>query len=356
MRLRSVVQEALRDINAGVAAVPLLAIIVASALLGGLLIDLLTIGQLIQRAEKFQMSGGSVMTVQAPGRIDPVACESLNQVAGVRAAGALPASREHLTPALLPRSRVDAYDVTASIPTLLRSSGMSAGIHISAGVASAVGARTGSETQFVGHGRAQVAGIYPWVETDGRRAGFGHTAMIPVSVTDPFDECWIDAWPTSPDTRMLLQLTTIPGDRREPPLFGQLNTTMGARFDGAADFWERPTRWVPAASSILLFALGSFTIWRRRLEITSDLHAGVTKADMCLKQIIEATAWIVVGAALTAPIIVVFIGAFPHHDRPSLLLLSGASLLSGTAAALCGCLVALGLIRQNRFLAYFKNR
>lgn len=356
MRLRIVCREAWRDTVTGVARLPVLSALFAAVLIGGLLLDLLAVGGLIHRAERFQAAGASVLTVYAPGGIDGEVCESLNRLPGVRAAGALRDTGTELQPELLPLSRVAAYEVTRSFPEVVRSDGSGAGIHLSSDVAQAFRPHSRGRHLVLrkpagpGWGR-----VYPWDDTDGRRGGYGYAALIPADAESPFDECWADLWPVSQSTRELLLLAVTPG-AGDPPQIGQLNTTLGTQFDGAAEFRGRPTRWLPLGMALGSFVLGFGAVRRRRLEIASDLHAGLSREDLYLKHVLESAAWAVIGVSLTVPVTVVLIGDLPAQDRGALAGLVTGAMLIGLAAVQCGTATGVALIRQRHFFAYFQQR
>jgi len=356
MRFSVLCREAWRDIVSGVARLPLLGALSAVVLLGGLGLDLFAVGMLIQRAEQFQAAGAAVITVYAPARIDGEACESLNRLPDVRASGALRETGRELTPELLPLSRVSVYETTRSFPGVVRSDGTGPGMHLSRDLAQTFDLTTGEEISFAGYLLAPVAGVYAWDDTDGRRGGYGYAALIPVDTGAPFDECWVDLWPVSRDSRELLLLAAIPGGAGEPPQLGQLNTTLGTQFDAVGEFRGRPTRWVPLGVALCLFGLGFGAVRRRRLEIVSDLHAGLHRDDMYFKHLLVSGAWALTGACLSAPVVAVVIGALPAQDRAAMAGLAGSCGLLGVAAVQCGTAAALALIRQRHFFAYFQQR
>ena len=348
--------EAWRDIVGGVAGVVLFGLLLAATLLGAVGMDLATVGALVDRAQQFQAAGASVMTIQSPGHIDGAACESLNQVAGVRAAGALRPAVGDLTLDKLPQAGIAGFEVTASLPSVLRSEGAEPGVHMSSAVGESLGVGVGRSVSFRGLVPGLVAGLFPWEETDGRRGGLGYSVLIPVDADAPFDECWADVWPVSPNTRELLLLTAMPAAGQEPPTLGQLNTTLGTGFDGAASFSQRPTRWLPLVVAGVAFGLGFVATWWRRLEIASDLHAGVTRADVSLKHLVETAACGLVGAALPVAAVVVMAAGLPPSDRVVAAGVAGSDVAAGIGAMLAGTLVVLALIRERHFAQYFRTR
>ncbi|MFT3889540.1 MAG: hypothetical protein QM713_15455 [Arachnia sp.] len=357
MRIESIVREAWRDIESGAVRLPALGLILAIVFCGGVGVDVLVIRSLVDSASRFQQIGGSVFIIQAPRRIHGPACESLNGVAGVRAAGAIRALEEDLNPRLLPDSSLLVYEMTDSMPSVLRAPTRGPGLYVSESVAEVLSLDAGARIAFNDGVESVIAGVFPWDESDGRRPGFGSTALVPGRSDEPFDECWVDIWPTTSSVRDLQLLTVTAGDHEDPPQTSQLNTSMGAEFDGFRQFVERPTRWAPVGASVFALALGYLVTFRRRLEIASDLHAGATRSDVALKHMLELAAVGVTGAALAAVGLLFFATFFRFGGGSgAVVAVWGWGSLALSCAPVVGCAASLLRIRERDLFRFFQRR
>lgn len=331
----------------------MLAIVIA----GLTFLDLHTITTLNTEAHQFRNSMASVTVLQAPGRIDGAACEALNQLPGSHAA-ALRTAAQPLTAAHLPGTTMQTYEATPSIGEVLRATmGVPGGIYLSRAVADQLGLGASSAIDLTA-AQIPVTGIFDWDERDGRPPGYGYSLFVPTTAQRPFDECWLDTWPIDPQARARLNFTLLAatGDDQMPTKTYQLNTAHGVTLNGPELFRERPTRYVPVLIAVLSFALGFLAVRRRKLEVASDLHAGVPKADLALKHLLETASWAIVAVIVTIPVTTGSISANNPTDSPRLLALIGVYLATGLATPLLGTTAAVSLIREGHLNKYFKAR
>ncbi len=177
-------------------------------------------------------------------------------------------------------------------------------------------------------GEAKVSGVYANPD-DGRRPGLGYAALVVTPDNEPFDECWLDAWPQRPELAQLLLTTVIPNNDApdELPTIGQFNTTLGAEFDGAARFEQRLTRFAPALSAILAASIAVLAIRLRRIELASARHSGVRGRDLLAITLLESAAWIVPILILSAATAACFAWQAAPGDRAA-----GIALAAGCAS------------------------
>lgn len=405
MRIDALVREIVADVRSGTARLALLATVVGALGAGLCALDVLTVRGLLHDAATYRESGAAVLTLAAPGGIDGERCRALAQTDGVTASAALRAREQPLIAAALPDAPLPAYDVTGDIARLLgggvggRAESLGAGTPgavagvgphgASGGAADAIGAAvpsdvadellgrlgpsapaqpnadraTGAPSNPLGsiataEGPLLVGSVYAY-PADGRRPGFGWAALIPaVDTSAPFDECWISAWPQSDDTRSLLLTALRPGADAgdDRPELGQLNASLGLRFDGAERFSARLTAWAPLTATILAALLAGTAVWTRRLQIASDLHAGVRRRDVIVILLVETLAWAAAGALLTLGAAALL--AAPIGGRDGLALIAGAvpTVLGMPVGALVGAAVVAASIRERHLFRYFKDR
>lgn len=357
MRMTAIVREAWLNIRTGTARTAVLAAAAAIAVLTPLLADQLVVRQLTAEAERFQTSGASVLTLTALGRIDGVACEALGRLPGVRAAGAVRAEPQPLVAAGLPSAPIPSFSVTPGFAGVLRVKGWGgSGVVLSDQAADTLGIGPGGRLQS-GAGAVAVDGVYAYPD-DGRRGGFGYAALIPTIASEPFDECWVDAWPQNDRLPALLLTAVRPsGDSdADHPAIGQLNATLGSEYDGAALFDRRVTVFVAPLAAALSFAVGFAAVRARRLEFASALHAGVPRRALLAIGLLESLSWMVpvqsVGFAVTA----YFVATTAPSDGASALLLGLRVCLPAAAAAALGVAAGIALTLERHLVAYFKDR
>lgn len=357
MRLRSVADEAWRNVASGTTHTLRYALVL-TVVAGALVVaDLVSVTAVLSGARTWQQSGASTLTLAAEGRIDAAGCEALADLPGVRAAGALAAS-DGVVAAALPRSSVPTivvspgalalFDVTADV--------LGPGVLLSDQAASALGLSTGG-TLSTTSGSAPVRGTYTYPD-DGRRPGYSYAALVPSAAQRPFDECWVDAFPAPQELSGLLRTVLLPSGDQEvrPPVLSQLNTTLGTQFDGRTRYDERPTRHAPVAAALAGLALGCAAIRARRLELASALHSGVARADQLTQLLGEASTWIAAAWVLALPVPTALVLAAPGDGAAAIAGIALQVMTAASVGVLAGVAVAAALTRERHLFVYFKNR
>lgn len=358
MRASGILREAWRNIVTGTARTGLFAALLTVLSAGLVTADLLSVRSITTAAEDYQAAGASVVTIAAVGRIDGTACAALARVPGVRSAGAVRTSDSSITAAALPSSTIPVTEATQGFPDLLNADlAPGAGVVLSDQAADALGLTVG-DALLTTSDETRVVGVYEY-PTDGRRAGYGYTAVVPVPVPDDeiFDECWVDVWPASARTRTLLQTTLLAGsDEDRSPVVSQLNTTLGASFDGNARYADRVTRHAAPLALALGAGLGCLAVRSRRIQLASALHAGVRKSDLGAVLALEITSWVAPAAIITASVGAVFAATGGTSDASSVIVLASRIGLAAVAAPYLGAAAALLLTREQHLFRYFKDR
>ncbi|MDO5068359.1 MAG: hypothetical protein Q4D96_13865 [Propionibacteriaceae bacterium] len=358
MRWAGLWREIARNITSGTTGVLLFGVL-AVTLLGGIaLSDLTMIRNLSQEAEQYRSSGAAVLILRSPGGVDGAACDALGRLPGV-SAGALREAPERLVPAALPAAGLATHETTPGLPDLLGAAGRDVGgVWLPESTAESLGVGAGGPLVFT-TGTATVAGTYPWDEKDGRRPGYGYAVLVPGPAAGAFDECWATAWPAMPGLEALMRLSLSEGhDEEEPAAVErlQLNSTLGTRFDGPERFTARPTSLAPIWLGAAAVGLGFVAVRRRKLELASELHAGISRVDVAVKVLVETAAWGLPAALLIVTATSLVAGSAPVLDRAALLThgaLFGVIALLGT---MLGASLALLVTREAHLNRYFKTR
>ena len=356
MRFRAILREAGRDIASGTARSVHFALLLSIATVGLLAADLSTVQGITRSAAEFRESGASVLTISAPGRVDGAACEALEHLPTVRAAGAMRVSEDGFVSAALPSSAIPLAEVSERFLDVVRSDTVAApGVIVSEQVAEAL--TVGQGDDLVGsNGSVPIRGVYSYPD-DGRRPGLGYAVLSPVTSERAFDECWVDSWPMADEIPALMQTALLPADGADDkPTVSQLNTRLGRGFDGAARFDERITRYALPALIGIAATIGYLSVRLRRVELASDLHAGARKRDLAAIQGIEIAAWTSAAILFAATAAALFARLGSPEDESSIYVLSLRLITAAALSPFLGGAVALAVTKERHLFRYFKDR
>jgi hypothetical protein len=198
--------------------------------------------------------------------------------------------------------------------------------------------------------------------SDGRIPGYGYSVLVPTDSRTPFDECWVEGWPVSDQLIGLLSTTLRPGalassdSPTQGPQLLQLNSSLGAHFDGAALYRDRITRFAPEITALAAATLAFVAVIRRRLELAAARHSGVTATAQALQMGIESLIWASAAALLTASALVV-VAIIAGDGTPLPFWPSIARVIAVTVpGAFLGTLGAALTIRERHLFSYFRSR
>jgi hypothetical protein len=363
MRLDTLLGEAYRDVRSGTARAALFAVILGLVLSGGAVLAAWDQIRALDSAAAYRASGASVTVLRAPGRIDGSACDAFTALTGVRASGAIRSDPNDLVASTLPDSPIPAKDVTPGFATVIgASSPFSAGILLADQVARSLAAQVDDDL-VTPSGTAPIAGVFEFPD-DGRQGDLGFSALIPQVRDDrePYDECWVDTWPQNPEVTVLTRTAILPSagvaDREddERPTVAQLNGRLGSRFAGADGLATGSSRFASGGTATAGFALGIVSIRRRRLELASALHAGISRSAQTLGHLVQTLVWTAAGVLLSMPVL----AALVRHSGPSASrVLADTALqpvLAGALAVLAGAGITVLLTKERHLFRHFKER
>jgi hypothetical protein len=356
VRVDAIVREAGRNVTSGTTRAVTLVLVLSALGLAAVTADITAVAALQREAREFQASGGSILTVTAPGHVDGLRCERLAEVPGVRAAGALatPAGA-HVTAVALPGAPLPLGHATVGLLAVLRATTDGGpGLILSGEASDALGGAAGSTLRTT-DGTTRVSGVYEYPR-DGRRDGYGYMALDVVRATGTFDACWVDAWPQIPSMRSLLLTTVRAGaaTSETPPEVAPLNLSNGVEFDGSARYGARVTRWAGAALGVLAAVIAFVALRARRVELSSALHDRMSRVDLWAITFTEALAWVLPPVIVTASVGVAYFSA--QGESLVGILLGGRAALPIAAGAVVGVSVALATTRERDLFRYAKDR
>jgi hypothetical protein len=359
MRLTAVISEVWRNLRSRTTR-PFILMIALTSLLGGLSIaDLISVTSISEDADAYRMSGGSTVIYSALGRIDGTACDALDDIPGVHAAGALRSASAPLTPLLLPDNPIPTFEVSPHFGSFaaLSISRRTPGALISDQVEEALDVER-SGILNTAQGDVQVGSVYTYTE-DGRRPGLGYAVLLPTDARAAFDECWIEIWPESEQLNSILRTTLIPGHDSPgtvPPEVAQLNSSLGHSFAGGDRFSDRITQYGAIVAAVLGLCLGFAGVRIRRLELASARHAGVRLGSQTVQIMLETTVWVLLGTLGAVFAVGVAAWIIAELSLKEVVLLVAPPMIAGVFAVLSGALVAVVVTREKELFRYFKDR
>lgn len=358
MRVSAIFREAKQDVLTGTAHCLSFAFILILVTLCFGMADMIQIVFLVKAANAYQAAGASVSILSAPGQINGTACDSLGQLPGVKSSGAVREESKRITLTVLRAAPIPVFAVTAGFTEVLDvgSYGEGAGVYLSDQVHQMLGTNPllRAETD---EGPIDIAGTYVY-PNDGRIAGYGYAALIPTIDKEPYDECWVDIWPQSEETQALMYTAVLAetSNAEAPIVMGQLNTTLGKKFDAEPRYNNRITRFAPAITGVVGLGIGYMYVRRRRLEIASNIHAGVRRIDQLFILNLEVMAWLL-PALLTSQAILMLCGiAVGVPDIEGVLVVVNRNLYASGAGVVIGVCAAWLNTKEKHLFRYFKSR
>lgn len=354
MRVPAVLTEAWLNIASGTTRATLLAIIAGLVLAGLATADIRTIVGLSNDATLFRDSGASIYLVTAAGKIDGARCEALGTIPGVEGAGATRQSATEVQFLTAPRAGITTVDATVGLARVLGiDERQPAGIWLSVDASATLGASTGTVLPTSG-GTVPVAATYGYGQDASVRT-LAHAAVTPVPPAGAFDACWVKMWPYSETTQNLITSAFV-GGLGDDMKSSQLNSKLGATFDGPDLFAGRATALVPFVAVGFGLVLGFVSLRLRRLEIAGALHARVPKRALLAQTMLE-TAVVAVVAIIVALPLTYFAAAYDNPEPLWSAWASGLRILAvGAISLILGGLVSALLTSEKRLFRYFKDR
>lgn len=349
--------EAGRNLSTGTTRAALFAVVLALAAFALAIADARSVLSLERQAQDFHSAGGATYVLHAESSVSGAACDSLNQIEGIEASGALRTVSDRLTFAAAPNSPVPVAHVTARFSELLDSSTtrpQASGLLLSSEVADAMLASNATSLQTTAMEEAQVAGVFVWPR-DGPLQSLSYVALSPVVASGVFDECWVTVWPPSEETADLITSALLPGASAGSASVSQVNASLGQEFDGPGLFALRDTRWTPWLGVAVGVLAGYMSVRLRRLELASARHCGVTPTTALAQAMVETSIWAAAAFCLAAGPLALVI-AQESSGVHEVVLISVRPILTASLGAVCGAAAATLTIKKSHLLRYFKDR
>lgn len=367
MKSSALRREIWRDISTGTAWSVIFTLIASVLLTGLAAADVLLVSRINAQAEHYRSSMASIMVMEAKGKINAHACLALSRQPGVHAVVAVRSPEKQVSADALPSSSIRTYESTPGVERILRIpvteragtdiAPEQVGAYVSQSVAETLALSPGERFSLGGQ-QTMTMGIFPWDEADGRRPGFAYSLFLPVPPRGSFDECWVETWPMNPALDSMIRGSVEAGENLphlSPKLY-PFNSSLGATFDGNGLFHDRLSAYAPWLVAVLGVLIGAASVWRRRLEISSDLHAGVARADILVKFMWESAIWVTATQILALPVMTWMVLRNPAADQGQMWMMVLLYLFLSAASCLIGAFLATLSVREKHLLSFFKNR
>ncbi|WNM24196.1 hypothetical protein [Demequina capsici] len=355
-RAVSVASEAWRNLTSGTSR-PLSVVLLLVVVLGGVACaDIRTIVGLSQDALAYRESGAAVEVFAAEGAVSGQRCDALGSLPGVMGAGATRQADLQATFLTAPRAGIVTIEATPGLAGVLGIDEVAgAGEWLSDQAVDTLGADAGTVVP-TDQGSVMIAATYAYPDDAGDRT-LAYAAISPVPADGDFDACWVLTWPPSQTIDALVR-ATYSGDPADAgsSSFGQLNTRLGATFDGVELFEGRATATAPILAALFGLVLGALVVWVRRLEIAGALHARVSKAALISQILLELVVLTVASIVILLPATYVLaVQGNPDPWWPAWIA-GFRAVLTGSVAVLMGAVLTAATMSERRLFRYFKDR
>lgn len=356
MRASFLATEALENVRTGTARAGVLATVVFVVVMAAVMFDLLSVLLISSKAEEFRASGGAIRVLAAPKSVDPAACERLAATDGVARSGAVE-ERDPVTVDAMPGLKVPHYSLSAGVAALLGIDVIDRpGFYLASDLAAKWGLQSGSVVA-TDAGRIELLGTFDYDETDGRDPRFAN-AFIDIAALTSASECWAEIWPTAGSNYDGILQAAVSSDAvltADIQVFA-FNPGVRVGADGYREFKDRPSRYVLAAVMTITFVVAAAGSLRRRLEMSSNLHAGATRFDLVMVTVLEVLISLAVVAVSATAIVAWSLRMLLPSAAGQLFPAYVSIILLGMLGGLLGAVAPIAFQSEEQLFRTFKRR
>jgi hypothetical protein len=253
----------------------------------------------------------------------------------------------------MPRIALQVWNASPGLAGVLGvDSPLAGGVWLDRGLADILDVRVGDRLA-TSQGVVLVGAIFDWPQ-DGRDQRLSFSILAPMAPAEPFDECWLKAWPVVDGNDILLRSTILPEANSGSAAIGRVNTSLGVSLDSAELFRARLTRFVPLLLLATGLVLGYSVSTTRRLEYASAQHIGQTKTDQLIECAIETGAWALASAAEVVLVLSAAMQLAHLTSCVELLAVVASGPLLAAGGAMTGAMGGCAVVREQRLFALFK--
>ncbi|MGE0598905.1 MAG: hypothetical protein AB7J35_03655 [Dehalococcoidia bacterium] len=296
-RIASLLHEGLANLEANLfRSLAMLGLCAAS--FGGLAFLELRQGmELTQFVRDYREGGAYVAIASVPGGgVSGSRCESLNNTAGVVAAGAWRGTGQDTFP-MAPGVLFQAADVTGGLLRVWDTRhllGTGVGLVVGPAMASELGLRAGLIATFDDGEPVRVSAVGDFARRNPQAARW---ALSPVSPAGTFDECWVEFEPGAYEAGRDSLAARFAEGSADPAVRPYRRSDEFTR-DPAAEWDSRPQKRGWIAAPLALFGLALVAGWFRRAEAGLYLSMGTRRAQLAMMAAAEYWPLVLAGWSL----------------------------------------------------------
>lgn len=354
-RTLELVREGLGNLRSNAFRSLALAILAAAALGGLAFMELRQAAELTQFARDYQAGGAYVAIASVPGGgLSGARCQSLNGVAGVRAAGAMRGTGTVTFPSA-PGVLFQSADVTPGVlgvwaPGVPGPSG--AGILAGSALATELGIRAGLVARVDANGPVLFSNVYDFSRRNPQAARW---ALSPVPASDGFDECWVEFSPGAYAAGREMLAARFAEASADPVVRPYRRSDEFTR-DPATEWDGRPQKQGWLAVPVVLLGLALVSAWFRRSESALYLAMGTQRVQLAVMATAEQWPLLALGWALGVTFAIGVQASISQPPTPDAVIAAIAT--SGMAALLALATLpwAAALVARGSIATMLKDR
>ncbi len=356
MRVSFQAGEAFANVRTGTARSGFLAVVILVVVVVAILLDILSIALISSKAEAFREAGGAVRILVVGDGVDVGACERLGALDGVVASGALQEQSPVVMDAM-PGLEVPHYALSPGTADLLGIDVVDRpGFYLPVSLAAQWGMRTGDKVD-TDSGRSELLGTFEFDETDGRDPRLAN-AFIDFAVMRTASECWMETPVGAGSSYDDLLRTAVAADAvtTADVHVSAFNPAAHVGADGYREFQERPSKYALIAVVVVAAIVAAAATARRRLEMSSNLHAGATHVDLVIVTLFEALITVLVVAVAATAVVAWAVRLLLPAATDQLLPAYLCSIVLAMLGAVLGAIAPIAFWSESRLFRSFKRR
>lgn len=348
--------EALENVRTGTARAGVLVAVVFAVVMSAILFDLLSVLLIASKVDAFRASGGAVRVLAAADSVDPAACERLAGMDGVAGSGAVE-ERSPVVMDAMPGLKVPRYSLSPGVAEILDLDVVDRpGFYLASDLAAKWGLQPGSVVA-TDVGRVELLGTFDYDETDGRDPRLAN-AFVDIAAMESASECWAEIWPAAGSGYDGFLHTAVSSDAvltADVQIFA-LNPDVRVGADGYREFRDRPSKYALVAVTAVTAVVAAAGTVRRRLEMSSNLHAGANRFDLVVVTLLEVLIGLVVVTVAATAIVAWMLRMLLPEATEQLLPAYVCTILLAMLGGVLGAVAPIAFQSEEQLFRTFKRR
>ncbi|MDR1448315.1 MAG: hypothetical protein LBI63_05115 [Candidatus Ancillula sp.] len=364
-----IVRESYRNWKTGTSKPVLFGFVLGIVIVLGIILQVRTLAVVIENAEIYHNSGASTQVLDAKDAVDANICDKLGNIDNIKSAGAIKTTDIKITPSSLPNGSIPLFYISPNFIaglSLVSYDAKTPGVLLSETVQKRLGKTAGEYFMDTGGSRIYIRGVYQYPD-DGRQAGLGYAilSLPPNNYAENFDTCLADIWPQNRNLNSALWLPLVGSSSdsnsstnnvtsSQKVHLSQLNSKLGETYTQYDSYLDSLLPLTSFLVLIIALLFGFISMRVRRLEVASNIHAGLKKLDIIFITIFDAFPAVIFSSLLSLPVLLVVSQNILYETA---VLVPYLKILLGSCVGfISGCVFAVILTREQHLFKYFKNR